>query len=344
MPRLRSMIIYWSTLTKNRSMGPTFRRLVVSSLILVVPLLNSLGKGEIVDRIVAIVNDEVITLSEMEGYRKSFFRLSIKEDDWLSTEFDLLDVRHQALNVLIDERLIDQEVNRKKITVKHKELKETLESLRQEKGWSQSQLEMALKAQGLTHEAYTTEVEKGLKRTKLINRVVKSKIEIKEEDLRTYYETHSKDYIADESIRITHVLLPLPSNPTKDQEEAALSRAKDILERVEQGEDFATLAHQYSRNTPGVQGGDIGYFKKGEMIPAIEKKAFSLEVGEVGGPIRTPGGVVLVTVTDKKGGGPIPLAKIKKRVEKDYYTSELKRRYREWVNKLKEKSFIEVKL
>lgn len=338
------MIIYWSTLTRNRSMGPTFRRLVVSSLILVVPLLNSLGKGEIVDRVVAIVNDEVITLSELEEYRKSFFRLRTKQDDWLSTEFSLLDVRHQALNVLIDERLIDQEVNRQKITVKQKELTDTLDLLRREKGWSQSQLEMALKAQGLTYEAYRAEVEKGLKRTKLINRVVKSKIEIKEKDLRTYYETHSKDYIADESIRITHVLLPLPPNPTKDQEEVALSKAKDFLERVEEGEDFAALARQYSQNTPGVQGGDIGYFKRGEMIPAIEKKAFTLDVGEVGGPIRTPGGVVLITVTDKKGGAPIPLAKIKERVEKDYYTSELKRRYREWVNKLKGKSFIEVKL
>ncbi len=88
----------------------------------------------------------------------------------------------------------------------------------------------------------------------------------------------------------------------------------------------------------------MGYFKKGEMIAAIEKRAFALEVGQVGGPIQTPAGMVLIKVTDRKGGSPIPLAKIKKKVEADYYNQEMERRYRQWLNKLKARSFIEVKL
>ncbi len=344
MPKSRSITIYWHILTKRGTKPPTFRGVLVSSLILMAAVFPSSGEGKIVDRIVAIVNEDIITLSELEEFRKSFFRFRPEGDDWLGKELGLLEVRRQALNAMIDEKLLDQEANRQNIQVGQQQLDDTLESLRKERGLTLSQLEMALKDQGITYEAYTAEVEKGLRRTRLINRVVKSEIEINEEDLKNYYETHIMDYMANESIRISHMLLPLPENSTQDGEEAVLSRAKEILQRVEKGEDFDILVREYSQKAPGIQGGDMGYFKKGEMIAAIEKRAFALEVGQVGGPIQTPAGMVLIKVTDRKGGSPIPLAKIKKKVEADYYNQEMERRYRQWLNKLKARSFIEVKL
>lgn len=344
MPRLRSIATYWSTLTKSCSVRRTFRMPLVSSLILAILLLSSPGKGEIIDRIVAIVNDDIITLSELEGFRKSLYPPLPKKHDWLSKELDLLDARHQVLNALIEERLIDQEAERQGIQVAEKQLKDTVESLKQERGLSQAQLERALQAEGLTYEDYTEEVAKRLRRTQLINRVVRSKTEINEKDLKAYYEAHVSEYMANESVRISHILLPLSPNPTKDKEEAALSTAKDILAKIENGEDFAALTREYSRNIPGVKGGDMGYFKRGEMIPAIEKTAFSLSVGEVGGIIRTSKGVLLIKVTDRTGGSPIPLAEIREKVERDYYAHEAEQRYRKWLNKLKERSFIEVKL
>jgi peptidyl-prolyl cis-trans isomerase SurA len=344
MRRLRSIATCWSTRTRKGPMRLTIKTPLVSSLILVVALLSSLGKGEIVDRIVAIVNEDIITLSELELFRKSLYPHEPKTNDVLSRQLDLLDARRRVLNALIEETLIDQEANRQKISVKENELKETLESIRQEQGLTQRQLEAALKVQGLAYEEYTAEVEKRLRRTKLITRVVQSEIEMEEEDLKTYYETHSNKYMADESIRISHILLPIPPNSPEDREKATLSMAKGILARVENGEDFDVLAREYTQNVPGARGGDTGYFKRGEMIPAIEETAFTLNIGEVGGGIRTPEGVVVIKVTDKKEGSIMPFAKVRKRVERDYYGSESQRRYREFLNKLKERSFIEVKL
>jgi peptidyl-prolyl cis-trans isomerase SurA len=307
-------------------------------------LLGSSGKAEIVDRIVAIVNENIITLSELEQFRKSFYPYTPKRKDWLNREFELLDVRQEALNTLIEEKLIDQEADRQKIEVTQKQLNDTVASLKAERGWSQSQLEMAVEAQGFTYEEYLAEVERRLKRTKLITRVVKSEIEINDENLRAYYEAHIDDYMADESIRISHILLPLAPNSTSDAEEAAFSKAREILARLEEGEDLTALARQYSQDILGLRAGDIGYFKQGEMIPSIEEAAFSLRVGEVTAPIRTPEGVVLIKVTDRQRGGPPALEEIRKRVENDYYRSETERRFRDWVNRLKERSFIEVKL
>ncbi len=344
MPRLSGIAISWSIRNKTYPIRPIFRILLHSSVVMAVILLNSAGQSEIIDRIVAIVNEEIITLSELEEFRTSFYRTNPNENDWLEEEFDLLETREQVLNLLIDEKLIDQEATRQRISVPQKQVEKTIESLRKEQGLSQAQLEMALKAQGLTFEEYTAKVEKGLKRTRLINQIVKSKIEIKEEDLRTYYKNHTENYMIDESIRISHILLPLTTNPTKTQEQAALSTVKDILMRVESGEDFATLAREYRQTHPGMRAGDLGYFKRGEMIPAIEKTAFRLEVGKVGGPIRTQEGLILIRVTEKKDGSPIPLDKIRQRVEKDYQKSESERRYRQWLSKLRERSFIEMKL
>ena len=216
MPRLRSTTICWSTRFKGCFTRPTFRKLAFCVLVLGVVFWNSLGKTEIIDRIVAIVNDDIITLSELEEFRKSLYPRQPKANDWLRDELELSNVRRHVLNALIEERLIDQEANRQNIVVTQKTLEDALESLRQERGLSQSQLEMALKNQGLTYEDYRARVERGLKRTQLINRAVKSEIEIKEEDLKVYYETHIKDYMAEETIRISHILFPFPSNPTKD--------------------------------------------------------------------------------------------------------------------------------
>jgi len=225
-------------------MRAVFRIGTLAALILTVALHSSFGRGEIIDRIVAIVNDEIITFSELEEFRKSFYRQAPKENDWLEHEFDLLDLRLQVLNTLIDERLIDQEANRQRISVTQKQLDDTIESLRKEQGLSQSQLEMTLKARGMTFETYREQVEKGLKRTRLINRSVKSKIEVTEENLRTYYETHSQNYLSEESVRISHISLPVPQNPTDDQDESVLSIVRDIMRRAEKGEDFASLALQ----------------------------------------------------------------------------------------------------
>ena len=305
---------------------------------------RSTVRGEMVDRIVAIVNDEIITLSELERFRETFYPEVPSKNDWLSKEVDLLKARRKALLVLIDEKLIDQEAERQEITISEKQVERTIDALREEQKLTQGQLEMMLKAQDLTYREYKTEVARKLKRAKLINRAVKSKIEIKEEDLERYYQAHIHAYMADASIRISHVLLPFSPNSSSQRENEVLSLAQEIRKRAEGGHDLASLAREYAGRMPGIRAGDLGYFKRGEMISALEDEAFGLEIGEVGDPVRTPEGIVLIRVTDRKTSQPIPLERIKEKVEMDYYTREVERQYQEWMNKLREKAVIEMRI
>ncbi|MBW2056081.1 MAG: peptidyl-prolyl cis-trans isomerase [Deltaproteobacteria bacterium] len=323
-------------------MGWTWLKILVCSFALA--LLDPPGRAEIVDRIVAIVNDDIITLSELERFRRSFFPRIPKGGDPLNVRFNLEDARRRALDDLIEEKLIEQEAKRRGIQVSKSRVKEALESFRRQRGLTKSQFEAALRAEGLTYEDIRQEVINGLRKTTLVNQVVRSKVEVKEEDVRSYYQTHINDYRTEESVRITHIRIPLPPNATGEAEASALSKAEEIVGRAEKGEDLASLARTYSQSISGLEEGDLGYFKKGEMIPALEKEAFSLPVGGVGGPIRTPDGVVIIQVTDRKEAKPIPLAEIRKRVEEDCYRELAERLYRRWLAKLKKRSFIEVKL
>jgi peptidyl-prolyl cis-trans isomerase SurA len=297
-----------------------------------------------VDRIVAIVNDDIITFSELERFRKAFYRHEADKKDWLDRELNLSELRHQALKNLIEDQLLDQEATRQRVFVNQKEVDEAVESLRVERGLSQDQFEIALEREGLTYERYGEEVKNSLKKRKLMNQVVKSEIEITDENLQNYYETHINKYMLDESIRISHILLSLSPCATEEKEEQTYQTANTILREVKEGRDFEALALEYSGTLPGVRGGDLGYFKRGEMIAPLEESAFTLDTGEVSGGIRTPEGVILIKVTDKKGGRAAPFNDVRKKVERDYFRNEVDRRYQEWMKNLKERSFIEVKL
>jgi len=318
---------------------------LVFVLILALFVWKSTVRAELLDRVVAIVNDEIITLSELEDYRKSFYQEKPGEDDWLWKKWNLMEARDQALNSLIEEKLITQEANKVKITIKPKEVENALESIMRQRGMTQEQLEEALKSEGMTLEKYKSDIEISLKRTRLISQQLKSEIRIKEEDLRAYYAQHTADYASQASIRLSQIVLFLSASAAKDEEAAVLSRASDILKKAQEGGDFAELARQYSQDaSSAANGGDMGFFKEGELIPPLGDVAFKLGVGEVGGPIRIPEGVLIIKVVDRKAVDPLPFEAVKDKVEQDYYKSEVEKRYRDWMKKLKEKSAIEVKL
>ncbi len=184
--------------------------------ILAIFVWKSMVTAELLDRVVAIVNDEIITLSELEDYRKSVYQEKPGEDDWLWKKWNLLEARDQALNSLIEEKLITQEASKLKITVKPKEVENALESLERQRGMTQEQLEEALKSEGVTLEKYKSDIEISLKRTRLISQQLKSEIRIKEEDLKAYYAQHTADYAPQASIRLSQIVLSLSANAAKD--------------------------------------------------------------------------------------------------------------------------------
>jgi parvulin-like peptidyl-prolyl isomerase len=210
---------------------------------------------------------------------------------------------------------------------------------------NQEALEKALAAEGLTLEAFKKDLEKRILRTKFVHSAVKVEQRAGEKELIEFFQNNVNQYRVNESYRPAHILFLIPQGATPEQIRGIRKKCQKVLERIKEGTDFAKMAMEYSEDTSSSkEGGDLGHFRKGELLPALEKEAMRLQVGEVSGLIRTELGFHILKLLDRKGGEPPPFEEIKEKVRADYYEKELEKAYLQFLSKLKEKSVIEIKL
>jgi peptidyl-prolyl cis-trans isomerase SurA len=298
----------------------------------------------VVDRVVAVVNEEIITLSEVERWSRPLPG-EIQIEDRLERRERVQEVFRKVLERLIEEKLIDQEVKKSGFKVSGKEVEGTIEGIKRKNGINQEQFERLLAAEGLTFEAFKKDVEKKLLRSKLVNWAVKVEHKVGEKELRDFYQKNQDRYRINESYRPSHILFVVPKEATSDQIRQVRKRCQEVLERIKKGDDFGELARRYSEDASSAKdGGDLGYFKRGELLPALEKEAIRLQVGEVSGIIRTDFGFHLLKLFDRRGGKPPPFEEIREKVQADCYEKEMEKALQQFLTKLKERSVIEIKL
>ena len=303
--------------------------------------------GAVVDRIVAVVNQEIITFSEIEKWSRPFQK-EIQAEDRLERRERIQEVFRKVLDRIIEEKLIEQEAKKSGIKVTSKEIEVAVEEVKQKNKIGQEALEQALSAEGLTLEAFKKDLEKRILRTKFVHSAVTVMVEQKagEKELIEFFQKNVNQYrVNNESYRPAHILFLNPQQATPEQIRGIRKKSQKVLEKIQEGADFAKMAVEYSEDTASrKEGGDLGEFKKGELLPALEKEAMGLQVGEVSGLLRTEVGFHILKLLDRKGGEPPPFEEIKEKVRADYYEKELEKAYLQFLNKLKEKSVIEIKL
>jgi peptidyl-prolyl cis-trans isomerase SurA len=297
----------------------------------------------VVDRIVAIVNQEIITLSEVEKLIGPF-QEEIKAQDRLERREKVNEVFRKGLEMLIEEKLIDQEVKKIGIKVTSKEVEGALEDIKRRNGLTQENFEKVLAKEGLTVEALKKQIEKRIQRMKFIHWAVNVEPKIGEKELRDFYEKNINRYLVSESFRPAQILFTLPKDATPQEVLEIRRKCEKVLEKIKGGEDFGEMALLYSEDASSKDRGDLGFFKRGELLPALEKEVLHLQVGEVSGIIRTDFGFHLIKLLDRKGGSPSPFEEVKEKVWQDYYEAETGKALKQFLSTLKEKAAIEIKL
>lgn len=298
----------------------------------------------VVDRVVAVVNQEIITLSEVEKLSRPLLG-EIQTEDRLERRERIQEVFRNVLERLIEEMLIDQEAKKSGLKVSSKEVEEAVEGIKRRNALNQDQFERLLAAEGLTLEVFKKQIEKKLLRTKLVNWAVKVEVKPGEKELRDFYQENVDQYRINESYRIGQIVFLIPKEATPEQIREIRRRCQKVLERIKGREDFEEMALLYSEDAGSRKDrGDLGYFKRGELLPAIEKEAIRLEIGAVSGIIRTDLGFHVLKLLDRKGGKPPPFEEIRTRVQEDYYEKEMGKAFEQFLTGLKEKSVIEIKL
>ncbi|WP_456431066.1 SurA N-terminal domain-containing protein [Thermosulfuriphilus sp.] len=137
-----------------------------------------------------------------------------------------------------------------------------------------------------------------------------------EEDIKAYYQSHKDKFTVPEERRARHILLKLPATATVEKEEIVKKKAQEILARVKAGEDFARLAKEYSEDlTTKDEGGDLGFFSRGQLVAPFEEAVFSMKAGEIKGPVRTPFGYHIIKLEEIRPEHVRPLAEVKEEIK-----------------------------
>ena len=306
--------------------------------------LSAAVQAAVADRIVAVVNDEVITLSEWNNAFEPYqgrFEASYQGPD---REKARAETKLLLLNRMIDNLLMEQESRKTGIAVRNEELTAAIMDMQKQRKISPDEFRKALERDGITPDAYRRNIRDQLMRMKLIRRDIKSRVAVTDEEIGEYYRKHREDYEGKESVRIKQILLILPKEEDPAVKEKLLADAEAIHKRLMNGEPFEQLSAKYSRGPEAASGGDVGYIEKGIIHSEVEDAAFSLPLNQISSVIESSVGFHIIQVIDRRGAGLKAIESVREEIREKIDREKMEKKYGEWLEELRKKSHIEIKL
>lgn len=302
-----------------------FKNLLLS--VLIIAALAAPTMARTLDRIAAVVNDDIITTHQLKQRL-----LEAKADS------NSRDQQRHMLDVMIDELLMKQRAQDIGIEVSAKDIDQAVADVEKKNNINRQQLEQALVAQGMTMEAYRKQLSAQIMRYKLIGHEVQSKVDITRQEIRNYYQQHLNDYKQSAHSRISRI-----SFPVGDDREQARHNAEIALRKLDEGKSVDAILEELSGRTR-IEGGDMGDFKPGELSPAFEQAITGLASGAHSGIIEFGGAFHILKVENKTSGGVADLASIEDKISRQLRKEKLDKKLAAWRKKLKKEAYIDIRL
>lgn len=304
------------------------------------------ARAELIDRVAAVVNNDIIPLSEVQK------RAAVEIQQSAGVQKDAegrAKVRQQALKNALDqiiaEKLLEADSKELNITVTDQEIQLGIDDVRQQNSLSQEQFEQELRGAGYTPESYREFMRKQLVRLKLLQQRVRSKVKVSESDLRGEYARYSHRESNEYEVHARHILVQLPAKASDTAVEEARQKAIALAKEARApGADFVKLAKKRSEGPSASDGGDLGFFRRGTMMPEFEKVAFALEDGHISDPVRTRFGWHVIKVEERRPLGLKSFDEMKNALNEKLYREQLERLTEQHVQTLRAQAVVEVKL
>jgi peptidyl-prolyl cis-trans isomerase SurA len=301
------------------------------------------GYAELADRIVAIVNDDIITLSELNEALEPYVQ-QIREARYppgVGREM-LFKLRQEMLNKMIDEKLSHQETERLHVLVDDTEVDQQIEQIKSEHFLTEEDLRKSLMAEGYTLEQYRKQIKEQILRIRLINIEVKSKIAVTEKDIRDYYEEHKEDYQGGQKYHLRTILIRVPPSPSADQKRGALERIESIVEELKSVSAFHELAKKHSQDGTAATGGDLGLFTLDELSSEFRETVQRMAEGEISPVVETPKGYQILMLQEIKKIPGKGLKEARIEIQERLYRELVEEKYRAWLKELRDRSYVKI--
>lgn len=298
------------------------------------------ARAEVVDQIVAIVNDEIVTFSELKKVLNPIYAQYEKTYEGDELVEKMVKARNEVLEQLISNKLLMQEARKNGVKVDQKEVDERLSQIKA-RFPSEEDFTKALGMDGMTVDNLKKNVEEQLLIRGLVQQQLAHKAMIAPREVEEYYKAHASDFSEGESINVCNILIKHKKR-AENEPDKAWDMISNIRKEVKNGADFEVLAKRYSEGPNAAKGGDMGFFGRGTMMKEIEDVAFNMKVGEVSEIIKTDTGYHILYLKARRSPRLIPIQDVSKDIERELFQRKIEELKGDYVRELRKKAFVKI--
>ncbi|MDH3973390.1 MAG: peptidylprolyl isomerase [Deltaproteobacteria bacterium] len=294
--------------------------------------------AEVFDRVVASIGDDAITLFDIDREAGPLLK-QYKKD-----EKRLYETRKAILEKLIEKVLLMREARLMGLEVSKGEVTSAVDNIKRENKIGHDELVRALAQEGMTYEKYVDELKGQILRSKVLDRKVRGSINISDDDISFYYEKNRDIFKSDEEIRVRHILFLVPKEAGEEKLKEVKTRAEAVLKLARGGENFEALAKKHSQGPSASSGGDLGYFRKEDMVKEFSRAAFALNVNEVSDLVLSPFGFHIIKMMDRRGGKAVSFDDVKGKIKAILFSEEMEKGAKSYIEELKDTNDLKILL
>ncbi|HMD38060.1 MAG TPA: peptidylprolyl isomerase [Candidatus Acidoferrum sp.] len=310
------------------------------------PAAASTGEGKVVEEIVARVNNEVITRSELDHARATVDD-EVKQDcqnrctpEQIKQMVD--DGQKNALRNLIDQSLLVQRAKDMGMSVEPEVIKQLDQIRIENKLASMEALEKGVTESGVNWEDFKNNIRSGLLTKKVIGSEVGSHVNVPKEEIQKYYDEHKQEFVKPEQVALRAIEVNTAGKSDADVVDLK-KKAETALKRIQDGEDFGEIAKRFSDGATAKQGGFLGVYKRGELSKQLEDTVFKMKRNDLTDVMETKQGFLVMQVMEHYEEGEQPLSKVENEISNKLYEEHLEPALRDYLKTLREESYVVIK-
>ena len=251
------------------------------------------------------------------------------------------EVYRGVLNDLVAYRLLKQETKQRSLNVTDADVDQRINAFKQQMG-TEANFKAALQAQQITEAKLREDARTDLMVSKLLDQEVNQKVLVKPTDIAAFYEKNPDRFQQGETMRASHILVLVPAEANPQARAALRARAETALKAAKAGKDFGQLARQYSQDSSAQRGGDLGFFPKGQMVPAFDQAAFALTPGQVSDLVETQFGYHIIKATEKRPARIVPFVEAAAQIQEFLEQEQRQEKSKALVDQLKAKGKVQI--
>jgi peptidyl-prolyl cis-trans isomerase SurA len=296
----------------------------------------ALGGAKIVERIIARVNNEIITQRAYEQEQEKLRQQLAQEYSGAELQAQFKEQSKNLLRDLIDQSLMVQKAKDLDINVETDVVKQLDDIRKKNNLGTLEDLETEIGKQGLNYEDFKDQIRRNLLMREVIGREVGSRIQLSRDDARKYYEAHKKEFQSPGLVRLGQILV----STEKRKPEEAEKRANDAFAELKAGQRFAEIAKKYSDGPSAEQGGDVGFMKEGSLAPDVAAVVAKLDLNEFSNPMQTKYGYIILKILERYSSGIPKFEEVEPRVNEVLYDQRMQPDLRDYMKQLRKESYI----